>query len=338
MVVRFHRALIQTLSDQSRSQPPVKREFAVAMNTNEQRPVAAHDEIVPTGFPPDHELAKLDVYQSYKKSPYLSLKHSSYFQVYADLFERYRGKEITFVEVGVLNGGSLFMWRDYFGPKARIIGVELNPLAKKWESHGFEIHIGSQSDPVFWDDFFKKVGTVDVVLDDGGHTYEQQIVTAHYCIPNVKNGGLLVVEDTHTSYMKPFGYPTKYSFVEWAKKLADNINARFPNLDHSSLIYKKYIYSISFFESIVSFTIDRSKCFDSSPTSNGGVTSNAVDYWSKDTPIETITSIATAERRLSTSLNILKYIPFARRVKRFVFETPKLLLMQNSLRKLKRYF
>ena len=287
---------------------------------------------------PHPDLAGLAVYKSYEKSPYLSLKHSSYFQVYAELFEKYRDKEVTFVEVGVLNGGSLFMWRDYFGSRARIIGVELNSAAKKWEAEGFEIYIGSQSDPIFWQNFFKAVGPVDVLLDDGGHTYEQQIVTADQCIPNIKDGGLLVVEDTHTSYMQSFGYPTKYSFIEWAKKMADNINSRFPGLNHSSLVYKNYIYSMTVFESIVSFNINRKKCFESVLTSNGGVTSHAVDLYSKDTPIETIHTIASVERKLSTRLNLLKYVPFARSIKTLIFETPKLLLMKISLSKLKRYF
>ena len=53
-------------------------------------------------------------YQAFKKSPYSTIKHTTYFQAYDDLFSSYRGKEITFVEVGVLGGGSLFMWRDFF--------------------------------------------------------------------------------------------------------------------------------------------------------------------------------------------------------------------------------
>ncbi len=288
--------------------------------------------------PAQASLEQLSVYKSYKNSPYLSLKHSSYFQVYADLFEKYRNQEITFVEVGVLNGGSLFMWREFFGPRARIIGVELNPEAKKWETDGFEIYIGSQSDPEFWNNFFKTIGSVDLILDDGGHTYEQQIITAHQCIPHIKDGGLLVVEDTHTSYMQTFGYPTQYSFMEWTKKLIDNINARFPGLSHSNLIYKNFIYSISIFESIVSFKIDRSKCFESTPTSNDGITSNAIDFWNKDSPVETIDSINSLERKLSNTLGLLKYIPFAKSIKNFAFEAPKSLIMKTNLSKLKKYF
>jgi hypothetical protein len=118
--------------------------------------------------PPSSEsrLSALDIYRCYKSSKYESIKHSSYFQVYEELLSRYKNKKITFVEIGVLNGGSLFMWRNYFGSEARIIGVEFNPAAKKWEDDGFEIHIGSQSDTEFWDNFFASVGDVDVILDD----------------------------------------------------------------------------------------------------------------------------------------------------------------------------
>ena len=91
-------------------------------------------------------MKNLNSYKSFMKSPYNSIKHSTYFDSYDYFFNDYIGKEITFLEIGVLAGGSLFMWRDYFGPKARIIGIDFNPNAKKWEEHGFEIFIGSQSD------------------------------------------------------------------------------------------------------------------------------------------------------------------------------------------------
>ena len=144
-------------------------------------------------------------YKAYIESPYRSTKHSTYFEVYDKLLLEYVGKEIVFVEIGILSGGSLFMWREFFGPKARIIGVDLNPAAKKWEDHGFEIYIGSQSDENFWVNFTRQVGPIDVVLDDGGHTYEQQIITTEMLLPMVRDHGILIVEDTHTYYMRGFG-------------------------------------------------------------------------------------------------------------------------------------
>ena len=80
-------------------------------------------------------------FQAFSSSPYFSIKHTNYFDIYDKLLSKYIGKEITFVEVGILDGGSLFMWRDFFGKNARIIGVELNPEAIKWREHGFSIYI-----------------------------------------------------------------------------------------------------------------------------------------------------------------------------------------------------
>jgi hypothetical protein len=222
------------------------------------------------------------IYQSYQRSPYLSVKHSAYFQVYEELLSRFRGKPITFVEIGVLNGGSLFMWRDFFGPQARIIGVDLNPLAKRWEQDGFEIFIGSQSSPQFWDEFYDTVGMVDVLLDDGGHTNEQQIVTTHHSLPFIRDNGLLIVEDVHASYQAGFGNPSHYSFINYAKLFIDGINARFPGVEVKEKMFRDLVYSVHFYDSIVSFSVDRKKCYENSPISNKGQTLDAEDFCHHD--------------------------------------------------------
>lgn len=218
------------------------------------------------------------LFQIYQATKYLSIKHSSYFHVYEALFGKYVGASFTFVEVGVLNGGSLFMWRKYFGPNARIIGIDLNPAAKKWEAEGFEIHIGSQSDPEFWDVFFHNVGPIDVLLDDGGHTNAQQIVTAHKAFNFIKNGGLVVVEDTHCSYFSEFGNPYKYSFISFGKRIVDHMHARQKRVMSAMDNLGECIASVRFFESIVAFEIDRRLCFKPEPTSNYGISANATDF------------------------------------------------------------
>jgi hypothetical protein len=145
------------------------------------------------------------------------------------------------------------MWRDYFGPAARIIGIDLNPAAKKWERDNFFIFVGSQSDEEFWDQLFSSVGNVDVVLDDGGHTNEQQIVTAEKFMPHIKDGGMLIVEDTHTSYLTSFGNPTKYSFINYCKTLIDSINSRFTSANVSSNSLNTVVSSVEIYESMVCF-------------------------------------------------------------------------------------
>lgn len=214
--------------------------------------------------------------ECFNNSPYSSIKHSTYFDVYDRLFSPYIGKKITFVEIGILNGGSLFMWRDFFGPQARIIGIDLNPEAKRWEKDGFEIYIGSQSDPEFWRETLREIGDIDVLLDDGGHTFEQQIVTVESALPAIKDGGLLVVEDTHTSYMKEFGGPCKYSFIEYAKNIVDGINYRFGELSNRK--HESVIHGVLFYESFVALEVNRKKSVVSSPTKNEGKEFGAEDF------------------------------------------------------------
>lgn len=214
----------------------------------------------------------------YDSSPYLSIKYDSYFPVYESLLQKYVGQEITIVEVGIFNGGSLFMWREFFGPKARIIGIDLNPGAREWEQHGFEIYIGDQSSEAFWTELFRKIGKIDVLIDDGGHTNHQQIVTSHYAIKNINDGGLLVVEDVHTNYFREFGNPSRYSFINFAYRVVDGVNSRAYSLRRSYVQYSSRVYSVSFFESMVAFQIDSRLCKQSVPTSNNGFSRGATDF------------------------------------------------------------
>jgi hypothetical protein len=213
---------------------------------------------------------------AYKKSPYSSRKVSSYFQVYDQIFLQFVGKPITFVEIGVQNGGSLFMWREFFGPNARIIGVDLNPEVLVWKDYGFEIYIGSQSDKFFWDSFVKEVPEVDIVLDDGGHTFLQQITTVESLVDAIKPGGLIVVEDTHSSYMREFAPKKGSTFIDFSFSIVHGINYRFGRFKTNS---ENRIYSVQFFESIVVFFINPHKSFKSKPTSNND---NVLGYRAQD--------------------------------------------------------
>ena len=224
----------------------------------------------------------LEIFKAFERSEQPCYKHTTYFDTYEHLFSRYRGQAITFVEIGILDGGSLFMWREYFGPKARIIGVDLNPEAKKWEQHGFEIFTGSQSNPEFWHSFISEIGSIDIVLDDGGHTYQQQIVTAECLLDSISDGGLLVVEDCHTSYMPGFGDHAR-SFINYAKTWVDRINSRFGKFYAAKAQGDRRVWSIEFYESIVAFRVNRKSSMAlSAPIRNKNPETGAKDYRHED--------------------------------------------------------
>ena len=96
------------------------------------------------------------IYNLFKNSKKYSIKWSNYFEIYEKILKKYINKKITIVEVGVGDGGSLFMWKNFLGKKANIIGVEMNPESKKLEKYGFKIFIGDQSNKNFWRKFYKK--------------------------------------------------------------------------------------------------------------------------------------------------------------------------------------
>jgi hypothetical protein len=218
----------------------------------------------------------------FNKSKYLSVKWKNYFPIYENIFKTFRDKEIIFVEIGVFSGGSLFMWREFFGKKARIIGVDLNKDALRFQNYGFEIFIGNSSSIDFWKDFFYKVGSVDIILDDGGHTNYQQIITASCCIPNIKDGGILAVEDVYHSYIKKKYYnPSKYSFINFCKKIVDDINFRFPSyISVKKFIFSlnRFVYSLEFFEAFVVFKINKKLC----DHKNEVIYNKGIDIFSKD--------------------------------------------------------
>ena len=206
--------------------------------------------------------------KSFNKIQFESYKYLNYFDVYDNLFYKFIGKKIKIVEIGIFNGGSLFMWRDYFGPQAEIIGIDLNPKAKELEKYGFKIYIGNQEDDKFWKAFFKKEKDIDIVIDDGGHTNLQQLTTLINFIPKIKKNGLIIIEDTHSSYQKKFGNPSPLSFINITKKFVDNLNFRFAKTKNSDLI-SNYVFSISYFESIVCFQINKDLCKTNKPVISG---------------------------------------------------------------------
>jgi hypothetical protein len=108
------------------------------------------------------------------------------------------------LEIGIYSGGSLEMWRDYFGPEAHIYGVDIEAACKSYENGMIKVFIGDQADRKFWARFRMEVPIVDLVIDDGGHEPEQQIVSLEELLPHLRPGGVYVCEDV-TKVFNPFG-------------------------------------------------------------------------------------------------------------------------------------
>ena len=153
-------------------------------------------------------------------------KWQHYFDIYDRHFSRFRGTEVRVVEIGVDQGGSLQMWKDYFGQNAKIYGVDINYTCKELEEENIEIFIGDQENRGFLESLTVKIPRIDILIDDGGHRMEQQINTFEVLFPYIDKDGIYLCEDLHTSYWKRFGggYHKEGTFVEYSKEFIDRIH------------------------------------------------------------------------------------------------------------------
>jgi hypothetical protein len=126
-------------------------------------------------------------------------KWEHYFDVYDFFLAPIRRSNPVVLEIGVQLGGSCEMWREYFGPAAHIFGIDINPEARQQEDIVTRVFTGDQQDRGFLRGVLREIGTPDVVIDDGGHSANQQITAFEELYPALTERGLYFVEDTHTS-------------------------------------------------------------------------------------------------------------------------------------------
>jgi hypothetical protein len=143
-------------------------------------------------------------------------KFNHYFDIYERHLSRFAGKPVHLVEVGVYSGGSLEMWRDYFGQHCRIYGVDIQKACEAYANEYTSIFIGDQSDPAFWTRFRHMVPTVDILIDDASHRPEHQIATLEAMLPHLRPGGVYICEDTHGLHN---------GFTAYAHGLTKSLNA-----------------------------------------------------------------------------------------------------------------
>lgn len=135
-------------------------------------------------------------FDAHKEGPGL-WKWRHYFEIYQRHFEKFVGQEVHVLEIGVYSGGGLALWQHYFGPKCRLYGVDILEACKSFETESTKIYIGDQSDRDFWKRIRAQVPRIDIVIDDGSHFPEHQIVSMQELLPHVAPGGVYLCEDIY---------------------------------------------------------------------------------------------------------------------------------------------
>jgi hypothetical protein len=180
-------------------------------------------------------------------------KWKHYFPVYERHFSRYVNRPLTFVEIGCGLGGSLQMWKRYFGPHARIVGIDNRPECAAFEEDQIATRIGEQADGAFLSDIVHEFGVPDIVLDDGSHMMAHIVASFGCLYPRTAADGVYVVEDLHTAYWDENGGGLRRpgTFIELCKGLIDELNADWSRDALPSTEFPRTTQSMHFYESIV---------------------------------------------------------------------------------------
>lgn len=197
-------------------------------------------------------------------------KWRHYFEIYERHLHKFVGEPCTYLEIGVRDGGSLQLFQDYLGAGARVIGIDIDPACSALREEGRDIRIGDQADPEFLGKLAKECGPFDVVIDDGCHIADAQIISFLTLFPWLKEGGVYVVEDLHTSFWRGF-QSSRYgiNFYDFAKGLIEKLSLfhidprlserfRKPRAERKGILgidnfAVNYIFGISFYDSMVVF-------------------------------------------------------------------------------------
>jgi 23S rRNA U2552 (ribose-2'-O)-methylase RlmE/FtsJ len=133
-------------------------------------------------------------------------KWKHYFEIYHRHFSKFIGQDVNILEIGVYSGGSLEMWKQYFGSKSRIYGVDTEEACKSYADDSVEIFVGDQADRNFWRRFKMEVPLLDIIIDDGGHLPYQQMVTLEEMLTHLRPGGVYLCEDVQGQMNRFAGY------------------------------------------------------------------------------------------------------------------------------------
>jgi hypothetical protein len=198
----------------------------------------------------------------YQNRGNISDKWEQYLAIYDCELQRWKGKRVSLLEIGVQNGGSMQVWAEYFAPDSELIGLDIDSRILDLK------HPGNVSlfvvDATIENDLQRTLGdrTFDIIIDDGSHHSDHIRRSFCHLFARLNMGGRYVVEDLHCAYWPELGggLRSNGSAVEFFKSLVEVIN--FDHLSDPELlgleIDEELLFSlrtglarISFYDSVV---------------------------------------------------------------------------------------
>jgi hypothetical protein len=182
------------------------------------------------------------------------MKMDHYLDIYDKLLRDWQGRDVSFLEIGVYKGGSIRMWRDFWGPKSTVTFLDIDPACAALQLDGTKVEIGDQTDTAFLKRIAETYGPFDMIVDDGGHKMDHQNVSFRELWPHLKDRGLYIVED--------------------CKNLVDHMHSWYTDQDDIFPFHAaaRQVHSVQFYDSLVVIEKEHKQPPVSIASQNGTVT------------------------------------------------------------------
>lgn len=146
----------------------------------------------------------------------------NYTPYYDMFFAPLRDKYINLLEIGVWEGASLKMWEEYF-PNGGITGLDIHEKSQYDTQRIVTIQKDQSKKEALFSiqDYVSEL--ISIIIDDGSHNAEDQILSFETLFPVLRPGGMYCVEDTLCSYDKE-RWGKNGSFIEYIAKLTGDVN------------------------------------------------------------------------------------------------------------------
>ena len=175
---------------------------------------------------------KYDTDKSSQRSNVTDTRHCHPYTLFYDaLFKNKKNEELKIAELGILDGASLLMWRDYFD-KSNIYGFEynhdmINNFKQKYNNERITLsYIDVTNEESIKNTFSNLNLEYDIIIEDTTHQFEDEIRVIKNIYPYIKPGGILIIEDIYKSY-------SESDYLEKLAPILENFqDYYFVSLDH----------------------------------------------------------------------------------------------------------
>lgn len=178
----------------------------------------------------------------YSKRKYPCLKNENYFEVFDLLAGHLYDSKITYLELGVADGGSLEIIRKLFHKESTIIGVDLyeDKSFLKEDNTANHIIFGNQTSQETKNKLISITANsgIDIIVDDGSHISEDMILSFINLFPLLNENGIYIIEDLNIiNSLKHYKSFYGINIFDYMKGLSENLNNPFRD---TSLIKSRY--------------------------------------------------------------------------------------------------